>query len=381
MAKLRLKKYTDFIVAEAAKLLAVDSPSGYTENAARWVIDEFEKLGYEPKQTIKGGVLVKLSNVSKDAGKLVRSAPAASQGHAEVHSDCCAKPGLAQVLGGLLLEAHCDTLGGMVSEVCDGGRLAVTPLGGMNANNAEGENVRIVTKFCGTYEGTCQLKNASVHVNGKYDETARKWEEMEIVLDEPVKKKEDAEKLGLAVGDIICFDPRTRVTKSGYIKSRFLDDKLSVAILLGLAKYLKESGAKTRREVWAHVTVYEEVGHGGSGSVPEGVTEALSVDMGCVGEGLSCTERQVSICAKDSGGPYSYEIVKGLMEAAKKTGADYAVDIYPHYGSDVEATLSAGYDLKHGLIGPGVYASHGYERSHRDGAENTLRLLIGYITE
>ena len=377
MAKLRLKKYTDFIVAEAVKLLAIDSPSGYTENAARWVMEEFTKLGFEPKQTIKGGVLVKLSNRPSEPEKRAREALAAPQGHAEASGGRCA----AKQPGGLLLEAHCDTLGGMVSEVRDGGRLAVTPLGGMNANNAEAENVRIVTKFGGTYEGTCQLKNASLHVNGKYNETVRKWEEMEIVLDEPVKKREDAEKLGLAVGDIICFDPRTRVTKSGYIKSRFLDDKLSVAILLGLAKYLKESGAKTSREVWAHVTVYEEVGHGGSGSVPEGVTEALSVDMGCVGEGLSCTERQVSICAKDSGGPYSYEIVKGLMEAAKKTGADYAVDIYPHYGSDVEATLFAGYDLKHGLIGPGVYASHGYERSHRDGAENTLRLLIGYITE
>ena len=375
MAKLRLKKYTDFAVSEAVKLLAIDSPSGYTENAAKWVFDEFAKLGLEPKRTVKGGVLVKLSDSSDAAEKAVRRAPAASQGHAEG----CAEIGFAHGAGGLLLEAHCDTLGGMVSEVRDGGRLSVTPLGGMEANNAEAENVRIITKFSGVFEGTCQLKNASVHVNDKYHETVRKWDEMEIVLDEDVKEKKDAEKLGLAVGDIICFDPRTRVTKSGYIKSRFLDDKLSVAILLGLAKYLKESGVKTSREVWAHVTVYEEVGHGGSGSVPEGVTEALSVDMGCVGEGLSCTERQVSICAKDSGGPYSYEIVKGLMEAAKKTGADYAVDIYPHYGSDVEATLSAGYDLKHGLIGPGVYASHGYERSHRDGAENTLRLLIGYI--
>jgi len=386
MAKLKLKKYTDYIVSSASALLAVDSPSGYTENAARWVMDEFAKLGYEPKQTIKGGVLVKLSNGSNDAEKPAKTALSASEGHAEGKvgpfpdswgsADC--ENGAEAPKGGLLLEAHCDTLGGMVKEVKANGRLAVTPLGGMEANNAEAENVRVVTKFSGVLEGTCQLINASVHVNGKYHDTVRKWDEMEIVLDEDVKTKEDTEKLGVGVGDIICFEPRTRVTKSGYIKSRFLDDKLSVAILLGYAKYLKESGAKTAREVWAHVTVYEEVGHGGSASVPAGVTEALSVDMGCVGDGLTCTERQVSICAKDSGGPYSYEIVKGLIEAAKKTGADYAVDIYPFYGSDVEATLRAGYDLKHGLIGAGVYASHGYERSHRDGAENTLRLIIGY---
>ena len=302
MAKLRLKKYTDFIVAEAEKLLAIDSPSGYTEAAAQWVMAEFAKLRFEPKQTIKGGVLVKLSNVSKDAEKAAREALRASQRDSDCNAEECARPGIAQMPGGLLLEAHCDTLGAMVSEVRDGGRLSITPLGGMNANNAEAENVRVVTKFGGVLDGTCQLKNASTHVNGKYNEIVRKWDEMEIVLDEDIKKKEDAEKLGLGVGDIICFDPRTRVTKSGYIKSRFLDDKLSVAILLGYAKYLKESGAKTSRDVWAHITVYEEVGHGGSASVPEGVTEALSVDMGCVGQGLACTERPLQL--RDRKGAY-----------------------------------------------------------------------------
>ena len=157
-----------------------------------------------------------------------------------------------------------------------------------------------------------------------------------------------------------------------------MDDKLSVGIILGLAKYIRDEKIVPKRALYAHITVFEEVGHGGSGSVPAGCTEAISVDMGCVGEGLQCTEKQVSICAKDSHGPYSYPIVKGLIEAAKACGADYAVDIYPHYGSDVEATLRAGSDLQHGLIGAGVYASHGYERSHRDGAENTLRLLIAY---
>ncbi|MBQ6603306.1 MAG: M42 family metallopeptidase [Eubacterium sp.] len=341
-----LKKYTDYIMDAAVRLLAVDSPTGYTEEAADWVMKEFESLGYTPVKTVKGGVCVDLGGKDdKD---------------------------------GLLLEAHTDTLGGMVKTVKGSGRLELTPLGGMNPNNAEAENVRIITKFDGEYEGTLQLTDASIHVNGEYSSTKRDWKVMEVVLDEDVKSAEDVKKLGIGTGDIVCFDPRTRITKSGYIKSRFLDDKLSVAILLGYARYLKENGLEPDRRVYAHVTVYEEVGHGGSASVPAGVTEAVSVDMGCVGEGLSCTEKQVSICAKDSGGPYSYEVVKKLIEAAKKTGADYAVDVYPHYGSDVEATLSGGYDLRHGLIGAGVYASHGYERSHRDGAENTLKVLIGY---
>lgn len=346
MAKKNYKEYTDFIMDKTVELLNIDSPTGYTDKAADWVKNAFEDLGFEASLTKKGGVLVQLGGKDKT--------------------------------NGLFLEAHTDTLGGMVSSIKSTGRLSVTPLGGMNANNAETENVRIVTKFNGEYEGTFQLENASIHVNGDYDEKKRTFETCEVVLDEDVKTKEDVEKLGIGVGDIVCFEPNTRITKSGYIKSRFLDDKLSVGILLGFAKYLKDNNITPERALYAHITVFEEVGHGGCASVPKGVTEAISVDMGCVGEGLSCSERQVSICAKDSGGPYAYSVVKGLMEAAKAMEADYAVDVYPHYGSDVEATLRAGFDVKHGLIGAGVYASHGYERSHRDGAENTLKLLVGY---
>ena len=343
---LDLRTYTDFILEKTEALLNIDSPTGYTDEAATWVKNEFEKLGFKASLTTKGGVIVSFGGKNVDDG--------------------------------LLLEAHADTLGGMVAEIKANGRLRVTNLGGMNPNNAETENVRVVTKFDGSYEGTFQLCNASIHVNSDYNDTKRTWDTCEVVLDEDVTSKEDAEKLGIAVGDFVCFEPNVRITKSGYIKSRFLDDKLSVGILLGLGKYIKDNNITPKRALHGHITVYEEVGHGGSGSVPEGCTEAISVDMGCVGDGLTCTERQVSICTKDSGGPYSYSVVKGLIEAAKRSGADYATDIYPHYGSDVEATLRSGADLKHGLIGAGVYASHGYERSHRDGAENTLRLLIAY---
>lgn len=342
-----ITKYGDYILEKAADLLSIDSPTGYTSQAADWVMKEFSALGYNVKQTIKGGVLIDFGGKNEN--------------------------------NGILLEAHADTLGAMVTEIKGNGRLKVTRLGGMNANNAEAENVRVITKFDGIYEGTLQLVNASIHVNGEYDKTTRDWDTVEVVLDELVEKKEDAEKLGISAGDIVCFDPRTKITEKGFIKSRFLDDKLSVAILLGYAKYLKDENLTPSRRVYGHVTVYEEVGHGGSASLPEGITEAISVDMGCVGEGLSCTERKVSICAKDSGGPYSYDVVKGLIEAAKKMNADYAVDIYPFYGSDVEATLRSGYDIRHGLIGAGVYASHGYERSHRDGAVNTLKVLVGYL--
>ena len=340
-------EYGSFIVEETKNLLAIDSPSGMTKKAAEHVMTRFEALGYAPQMTRKDGVLVCLGGVDKE--------------------------------NGLLLEAHMDTLGGMVCQIKANGRLKITPIGGLRAENVETENCRVVTKFDGVIEGTAQLVNASTHVNEKYADTQRTFDTIEIVLDEPVESADDVKKLGIRTGDYVCFEPRTRVTKSGYIKSRFLDDKLSVGILLGFAKYLHDEGKTPTRRVYVHVTVYEEVGHGGSASVPAGVTEAISVDMGCVGAGLQCTERQVSICAKDSGGPYSYDVVKKLIAAAQKEHADYAVDIYPYYGSDVEATLRAGYDIRHGLIGAGVYASHGYERSHRDGVLNTLRVLRGYL--
>ena len=341
------KEYADFSWERTEKLLAIDSPSGFTDAAAQWVKEAFESLGFAAAITTKGGVLADLGG-RDDADAL-------------------------------LLEAHADTLGAMVAEIKGNGRLRLTNLGGMSPNNAEAENVRIHTREGKIIEGTCQLCNASVHVNGDYGSAKRTWDTLEVVPDEAVASAEDTRKLGVQVGDIVCFDPRTRRTASGYLKSRFLDDKLSVGILLGLAKYLSDTGITPARRVYAHVTVYEEVGHGGSASVPQGVTEAISVDMGCVGEGLQCTERQVSICAKDSGGPYSYAVVGKLIDAAKKTGADYAVDVYPYYGSDVEATLRSGHDIRHGLIGAGVYASHGYERSHIDGVYNTLKVLAGYL--
>lgn len=265
-------------------------------------------------------------------------------------------------------------------EIKSNGRLRVTPVGGMNANNAEAENCRIHTRFGEkVYEGTLQLANASIHVNGDYNDKKRTFDETEIVLDEKVHSREDVEALGIMTGDIVCFDPRTTVTESGYIKSRFLDDKLSVGILLGYARYLKEENVTPERMIYQHITVFEEVGHGGAASIPEGVTEVISVDMGCVGDGLACEETQVSICAKDSHGPYHYDVVTGLIAAAKREELDFAVDVYPHYGSDADVALTAGYDVRHGLIGAGVYASHGYERSHVDGVKNTFKLLCAYL--
>ena len=334
----------DYCLSELKALLSIDSPSGFTDKAADYLIGELTALGYAPERTRKGGVF------------------------------CC--------LGGegspLVLMAHVDTLGGMISTIKPNGRITITPIGGLRAENCEAENCRIYSRFSGVYSGTLQLCNASIHVNGSYGEKLRTFETTEVVLDEPVKSADDVRALGIEAGDFVCFDPRSRITESGYIKSRFLDDKLSAAILLGLARAVAAGEVTLSRKVSLLFTVYEEVGHGGA-FVPADTREMISVDMGCVGDDLGCTERMVSICAKDSGGPYNYDLVTTLSNIARELELDYAIDVYPHYGSDVEATLSAGYDIRHGLIGPGVYASHNYERSHMDGVRNTYELVRAYV--
>ena len=335
------------IITELEKIISIDSPTGFTKKAAQYSADRLKALGYSPEITNKGCVL------------------------------CC--------LGGegdpVVFSAHLDTLGGMVAEVKSNGRLRLTRIGGMNPNNAECENARVYTRAGKVYEGCFQMNDPSVHVNGEYSKQERNWDNMELVLDEPVRSAQDTEKLGICTGDYVCFEPRFRVTESGYIKSRFLDDKLSVAVLIDFARRIKEENLALRRRVYIYITVFEEVGHGCSSGLPADAKDIISVDMGCVGQGLACREDQVSICVKDSAGPYNYDLTGELIETAKRLKLDYALDVYPYYGSDADAALEAGYDLRHGLIGAGVYASHGYERSHVKGAENTLKLVIGMSVE
>ncbi len=338
-----MKHYIDFIAEQLKALTAIPSPSGYTKNATDYLMKLLQDMGYEPELSRKGNVFVTLGGEGEP----------------------------------LVLAAHVDTLGAMVRSIKDNGRLRPTTLGGHVWSTADGENCTIHTRDGKVYTGVVLNTEPSAHVADKKVETLE--ENMEILLDEPVSTKAETLALGIQTGDIIAMDPRTVITESGYIKSRFLDDKLSASILLGIAKIVKDESLSFHRKVSLLFTVYEEVGHGGS-FVPEDTTEMISVDMGCVGADLGCTERMVSICAKDSGGPYNYDLVTELSNIAKEEQLDYAIDVYPHYGSDVEATLHAGYDIRHGLIGPGVYASHNYERSHLDGVKNTFLLLTTYIT-
>lgn len=339
------KKYVDFALTQIETLCKIPSPSGFTKQATDYLTGEFKKMNFKPITSRKNSVLVDISGKGDP----------------------------------IVLAAHVDTLGAMVRAIKSNGRIRLTKIGGYPENNIEAENCIIHTRFGKQYTGTIQMKNPAVHVNSELGKTERNDKNIEVVIDEKVSKKEDVEQLGIAPGDFITFDPRTTITTSGFIKSRHLDDKASVGLLLSLAKMVSAGELKLKRKTYLLFTTYEEVGHGGSAGIPDDTMEMISVDMGAVGDDLGTDEHKVSICAKDSGGPYDYDVTTTLIKLAKENKLNYAVDIYPHYGSDVEASLRAGFDVKHALIGPGVSASHGYERTHREGIENTLKLLAYYL--
>lgn len=333
------------IVSNILSLCHIPSPTGFTARAEQFIKDKIGELGYSPLSTNKNAIIVELGGEGEP----------------------------------LLLSAHLDTLGAMVRAVKSNGRLRITKIGGYPERNLEGVNCTIHTYSGKEYSGTFQPVSPATHVNLELAKEVRDDSNIEVVIDEKISCKDDVGALGIMSGNFISIDPGTVKTSTGFIKSRHLDDKASCALLIGLAKYLKENGTALKRKVYLMFSNHEEVGHGASASIPEDVVEMIAVDMGAIGDDLETDEHKVSICAKDSSGPYNYEITKKLVELAEKEGLNYAVDIYPYYGSDAGAALRAGHDIRTALIGPGVSASHGYERAHREGLENSFKLLLAYL--
>lgn len=337
----------DYVLSFAKEILNIDSPSGYTKKAIAFVKQEAEQLGYETFQNAKGNLFIRVSG--KDTKHTIG------------------------------LSAHCDTLGLMVRSIKSNGHLALTKIGGPIAPTLDGEYCRIYTRDGKVYTGTILSTSPASHVYPDANSVARDMDHMEVRIDEVVKTAEDVRALGIENGDFIAYDPKVQITESGFIKSRFLDDKISASALMGVLKYLKTEAIVPEKNLLVMMSTYEEVGHGAS-SLPEEIEELLAVDMGCIGLDLACSEQDVSICAKDSSGPYDYEMTSKLIQLAKEHSLQYAVDIYPMYGSDVSSALKGGNNIRGALIGPGVHASHGMERTHYDGVENTMKLILAYIT-
>ncbi len=335
----------EFVLKTAADLLAIDSPSGYTFKATEYIAKIMADLGLKYEYTAKGNLMVYVPGEQKG------------------------------VLG---LSAHVDTLGLMVRSIKDNGHLAITKVGGPLMPSLDGEYCRIITRDQKVYTGTILSISPSAHVYKDADTVKREEDKMEIRIDELVKNKEDVMALGIMNGDYVVIEPKVAITASGFIKSRFLDDKISAAALIGVLAAITKEKIIPKRNLCIIFSTYEEVGHGGA-FIPADIEELLAVDMGCIGEDLMASEEDVSICAKDSGGPYDYGMVSRLLDLAKQNGLQYAVDIYPMYGSDVSSALRAGNNIKGALIGPGVHASHGMERTHYHALENTMKLIMAYI--
>jgi putative aminopeptidase FrvX len=342
-----MEKYLDYIVEQIITLTNIPSPSGYTHKAIAYLEATLKAMNVECKVTGKGSLIATLDGLDNTKSRTI--------------------------------SAHIDTLGAMVKEVKQNGRIRFDKIGGYMMNSIEGENCIIETLTGEQYSGTILTTKPSIHIHSDAAEIKRNQETMEVILDEKIATSRDVEKLGIEVGDFIFFEPRTKVTESGFIKSRHLDDKASVGILLGIIRYLTENNITPVCQTHFFFSVFEEVGHGAAASVPDNTFEFLAIDMGAPGRGQNSSEYAVCICAKDSHGPYNYEFRKQLTKLCHEKDIDYRIDLYPSYGSDANSALRAGHDFKTALIGTGVFASHSYERTHRDGILNTAKLIAAYI--
>lgn len=338
------------ILKKLEELLLISSPTGNTDKAIRFLEEEFLKLKLKPIKNNKGNLMVSIPG--RDRSKEIT------------------------------VSAHIDTLGAMVKEIKSNGRLKLTQLGGYSYNTIEGEYVEIETMDGKIFTGTVMTTKASSHVHGsELDKLERNIDNMEIRIDERVSSKEDVLELGIRVGDFISFDPRTQVLANGFIKSRHLDDKAGIVAILFILKEIVQKDISLNYTTNFFISHYEEVGHGSSASITDKTFEFLAIDMAAPGDGQKSDEFSVTICAKDSTGPYDLAMRRRLTNLAKEENLDYKVDIYPFYGSDASAALRAGYDIRTALIGPGVDASHSFERTHIDAIENTIKLGLLYLTK
>ncbi|MEK0286799.1 M42 family metallopeptidase [Caldifermentibacillus hisashii] len=329
------------------KLVSIPSPSGNTEKVIDFVEDFFKNLGVDTCRNRKGGLIATLKGKNNTKHRM--------------------------------LTAHVDTLGAMVKEIKSNGRLRLDLIGGFAWNSIEGEYCEIETASGKIYTGTILMHQQSVHVYKEAKTAERNQQNIEVRIDEKVTNADEVRALGIEVGDFVSFDPRVQITESGYIKSRHLDDKASVAILMKTIEYIVKNQIKLPYTTHFLISNNEEIGYGGNSNITPETVEYLAVDMGAMGDGQSTDEYTVSICVKDASGPYNMKLRKHLVELAKQHQIDYQLDIYPYYGSDASAAIRSGFDIVHGLIGPGIDSSHAFERTHISSIQNTEKLVYAYL--
>lgn len=336
----------EYCLEQFEKLLAIDSTTGLFREIEEYIIDEIERLGFEYRETHKGGVIADLGGEGNP----------------------------------LMISAHLDDIGLMVRKINADGTLNVCPVGGLYPLYCLEENVRVHTREGEVFTGTiCRTPN-SIHVTEEELRTTPSdyRKNVCIVLDNNVTNADDTRDLGIETGDMVALDPRFTVSNR-YIKSRFIDDKACVAVLLTVMKCIRDNGIVLPRKVLAYFAQYEEIGHGTTW-MPDGIKDFLAIDIAPTGPDQNSEEHKVSIFAKDSRFPYHWELTNEIRQAAIENDVDFVMDIFtPHYGTDGDASVLAGYDIRHAAIGPGTANSHGYERTHMDGLENTFKLTLAYM--
>ncbi len=329
------------------ELVEIPSPSGYTKEITKFMASLLNKMNIPYIQTNKGALIATIEGNDTTKHRL--------------------------------LTAHTDTLGAMVKEVKGSGRLKLSMVGGFNWNSVEGEYCYIHTASGKKVRGTILMHQTTVHVYKNSGSLERNVENIEVRIDERVLNAEDTRALGVDVGDFVSFEPRFEQTDSGFIKSRHLDDKASTALLLQLISSILDNDLKIPHTTHFYISNNEEIGFGGNSNIPSEVVEYIAVDMGAIGDGQTSDEYTVSICAKDSSGPYHYGLTRKLVDLAKDHNIAFKLDIYPYYGSDASAAIRAGYDVKHALFGPGIESSHSLERTHIDSLKHSAALLEAYV--
>ena len=339
----------DAMIDFLSQLLNTPSPTGYTDKAIALCEEILSPLpDGELHRTHKGALVARFSGETDEA------------------------PWRA-------LTAHVDTLGAMVKEVKSNGRLKLSKLGGFAWNTVEGEGVTVFTQQGETLRGCVLLTKPSAHVHGQdVSKTERTDGTMEVRLDARTTSADETRDMGITVGDFVAFDPRVEIN-NGFIRSRHLDDKACVASIIFAIKALADAGMKPKASTILHISNYEEVGHGASAGIPSQVSELVSVDMAAVGSGQESDEFHATLCVKDSGGPYHYGLNQHMRKLAEQYEIPHKIDIYPYYGSDGEAFWRAGGDVAVSLIGPGVDASHNYERTHTEALVATTKWCLAYL--
>ncbi len=333
----------NYLKRKTEELMEIPSPGGYTYAGIDWCEKEFESFGFTCCRTKKGALITQIE------GKKSEKA--------------------------IMISAHVDTLGAMVKKIKDNGALVLTNIGGFSWNSVEGENLTIHTRSGKLYSGTLMPIKASRHTHGEEVTTlVREQNNVEVRIDEFTSSKKETLDLGISVGDFVSFDTRTIFTENGFLKSRYIDDKVCITQLFTYIKYLKDNNITPERKIYFYISNYEEIGHGVS-FIPEDVEEFIALDVGLVADDAEGDERKVNIMAKDSRTPYDFKLRNKIVDLCESNNIKYTVDVANRYGSDASLSVTQGFDVNFACIGPSIDASHHYERTHKDGILETVKLI------